>query len=737
MNASLIKRRSFLSERKNCGQRVTIGFTGIADFRSFIGQEYIAGIMKAVADYDINLINMAGAIKYSLFDDMDFIRHYLKKFRFMKSPFVDGMVIWASSLCQYMDNESVIRTFNALQPLPMVDIGYLDIEGVPSIRIDNRSAFHLLMEHMVKTHKFRRFAFIGTAVSNPHKTRLACYRSELALYGIKEIENSTYISPSMESRDIAAGVAALAAHFDLHGRKNIDAIITTSDIIAAAVIDELSKLGISVPADVAVTGYNNQYAGITALSPITTINLEYFHRGYTAVELLIDRIMEPSKKVPVRLVSTSLVIRQSCGCFEKSILEAGSGIPCASDAGLSDSASESDIREYLYGKINSIFMQQTPEEKQHLVDAIFSDVYETNSDSVLLTWFRQMIQKYSQNDMHSADVCSSSCMQQYVTELRRLILPLVRGEEKKIQHIENILHQLRVMISVTNDYSVLAQRENIYFMNKITDTAVDFASAASGKELCDVLRYQLNEMQIPGIMLVLGEHATADLGAAALDFVHPEPEPYLAEKLPLRIASDGFIPRSFFPKDRSYCMMLEILHHGDSYFGYAMMEMRSDNVALYDAVSLMISHSLYVLYLREGRSGGRNPLLETKKAYSILNSGSDTAADVPADVSGARRITDYLANHLNEMTDLDKMAGELGISKSHLVRQAKKLTGYTIQSLHEKMKIEQAQKLLLIGNMKLSEIAGRLGFQNQNYFSAVFKKCTGLSPHNWVLHGKH
>ena len=96
------------------------------------------------------------------------------------------------------------------------------------------------------------------------------------------------------------------------------------------------------------------------------------------------------------------------------------------------------------------------------------------------------------------------------------------------------------------------------------------------------------------------------------------------------------------------------------------------------------------------------------------------------------QITNYLVEHLNEMTDLDKMAAELSVSKSHLVRRAKELTGFTIQTLHEKLKIEQAKTLLQVESLKLGEIANRLGFQNQNYFSSVFKKNTGMSPRAWA-----
>ncbi len=324
--------------------------------------------------------------------------------------------------------------------------------------------------------------------------------------------------------------------------------------------------------------------------------------------------------------------------------------------------------------------------------------------------------------------------------MREILIPLVRGDEERLLHIENILHQLRTIVSVGESYAAVARRENTYQFNKITSIAMDFASIVTGKDIRNVLKYQLGELEIPGIMLALSENMTRELGNVQLDFIHPEPEPYLQEMLPLPVAADSCIPKAFFPKHRAYSLMLEVLHHGNQYFGYAFMEMGSNNIALYDAVNVLLSHALFVLYLKEDRTKGRALLSDGNSGLGILNrSGSEFGSSQGDDhaSAGARRITEYLQNHLNAMTDLEKMAADLGISKSHLVRQAKTLTGYTVQSLHEKMKMEQAKKLLLIGNMDLSEIAERLGFQNQSYFSAVFKKNTGFAPRRWLQRGKY
>ena len=724
MNQGIAKRRAFLTQRKNQGNRVTIGFAGIADFRSFIGQEYIAGIMKAANDYDLNFINFAGAIKYSLFDDIDFISHYLKSFRFMKAPLVDGLVTWTSSMCNLLDNKTIVNTFNALKPLPMVDIGYMDIDGIPCIRIDNHNSIALIMDHLVNTHHYKNFVYMGSKISEPHLTRLAVYREELKKYGLQELPNTVYMTKTMDSIDIAMAVNQLCSAYDLKNHNSIDCIITASDIIASTVIEELDKRGINVPKDIAITGFNNQYNGITARSPVTTMNLEYFKRGYAAVELLIDRIMSPETIFHTRLVPTSLLVRQSCGCFEQSIVDAGNQINTNKES-LAES-SEEDVRNYLFSKVKTIFPQQSEAEITELVDSIFEDIYDKPVPSVMLRWFQTLLQNIRKDSM-----LVNYQLQQNITNLRRVILPMVKDDESQFMHIEDIFHQLRSLVSVFIEYDTLSTRENSYMMNNMSQIAMNFASATTGKQIQDVLRYQLSELEIPGIMLCLSDNMTMDLSSSNLELILPEPPSDIKSKLPYKVYDPTCIPKIFFPQGRRYSVMLEILYHADRYFGYAFLEIGTPNISVYDTVRMLLSNALYSVYVKEGRTKEHSMLLSGDQLVGILHLSTDNVQESKNGIT-VRQITNYLVEHLNEMTNLDKMADELMVSKSHLVRRAKELTGYTIQTLHEKLKIEQAKNLLQVESIKLSEIATRLGFQNQNYFSSVFKKNTGMSPRAWA-----
>ena len=725
MNHGISKRRAFLASRKNQGRRVTFGFAGIADFRSFIGQEYIAGMLKAATDYDLNFINFAGAIKYSFFDDIDFISHYLKTFQFMKSPLVDGLVTWASSLCELIDSKTVEKTFSALKPLPMVEIGYLDIPGIPSIRIDNNYSISLLMNHLIKVHEYRKFAFIGCANSSPHIDRLNCFKNELKNYGIQELPDSIFLTKTMNSVDIADVINKITAKHDLHDKKEIDCIVTPSDLIASDVIEELDKHGISVPRDVAITGFNNQYSGVSARSPVTTMNLEYFKRGYASVELLIDRIMAPQEHFETRLVPTSILVRQSCGCFEKSVVQASEN--SISTQGFSiENTSEGELREFLFTKVREIFVHQSEDEVQGLVDAIFDDIYDQHEPSKMLRWFQNLLQ----NTRKDAILVNSD-LQQSITQLRKIILTLVRDDVKQTVHMENVFHQLRTLTSVFIEYDTIAPRTDTYLMNNLSQIAIHFATATTGKQIQDVLRYQLGEMGIPGIILALSDSMTSDLGTANLELILPEPRADIQAKLPFKIVEPACIPKVFFPQGRRYSFIVEILHYGDKYFGYAFLEIANPNIPIYDTVRTLLSNALNAVYVKEGRTRERSMLLTGEQLVGILNLPSDNSDEIRNGIK-ASQITNYLLEHMNEMTDLEKMASDLSVSKSHLVRRAKELTGYTIQTLHERLKIEQAKNLLQVESLKLGDIADRLGFQNQNYFSSVFKKNTGMSPRAWA-----
>ena len=71
--------------------------------------------------------------------------------------------------------------------------------------------------------------------------RLNAFQNELKKYGISELPDSIYMTKTMDSIDIAMAVNKLCSAYNLKDHSEIDCIITSSDIIAATVIEELDK----------------------------------------------------------------------------------------------------------------------------------------------------------------------------------------------------------------------------------------------------------------------------------------------------------------------------------------------------------------------------------------------------------------------------------------------------------------------------------------------------------------
>jgi DNA-binding LacI/PurR family transcriptional regulator/AraC-like DNA-binding protein len=722
-----MNRRQYIAERERTGKRPTIGFAGIADFRSVIGQEYIAGVGRAAVDYGLNLLNFAGAVRYSVAGDADFIKHYVAKYRFMRPPIVEGLVTWASSLTAFMDYGEIGALHAKLGGLPMVDLGVPILQGVPSVTIDTAAGIRAAMDHLVGVHGYTRIGFVGLAEGKQYRDRLDAWRAEMRRLGLEEDPEAVAVLDSPEPADVGRWLGRLRRRVDLRGRRGLDALVTVSDIVASQLIDELIRLGYRVPADLAVVGFNNQLAGLSSPCPITTVDLGYRERGYAAVELLIDRLRDPEAALPGRISRPTLVVRESCGCFEPAVRAAGGAAVRAAAAGLEAAVAEAAEpgAAGLAAAVAAAVARLDPPAggPPGLADAIAAQLADSSGGAFLL-WLRRSLEVDAEDYLDRL-----LDRQNLISRLRAVLLPLAGGDAGLNARIEDCLHEGRALLLLTAGYRDKSHRTDAYRFNNLARIAIGFAAAVDGEQIKDAIRLHLPDLEMPGIMLVLQDELTPEPGAASLELVHPPPGAAVPG-LPYRLGDGAFIPLSFFPKDRRWTMVPEILYCSGMHIGYALIESGPANVALYDAVRTLLSHALYAAYLRNGRDGrAREALLRAEPVAGILEKSA--AAGGPRSGLDARAVIDYLLDRLGEPTDLDAMARGMGLSKSYLIRRAKSLTGYTVQTLHERLKIERAKTLLEDRQRKIADIAAGLGYQDQCYFSAVFRKRVGLSPREW------
>ena len=81
--------------------------------------------------------------------------------------------------------------------------------------------------------------------------------------------------------------------------------------------------------------------------------------------------------------------------------------------------------------------------------------------------------------------------------------------------------------------------------------------------------------------------------------------------------------------------------------------------------------------------------------------------------------------------DMDELSHRLGISYTQFRALFKNYTGHSPYQYFLHMKINKAKEMLQTGEYSVKEVAIRLAFENQYYFSRLFKKKSGVSPSCW------
>lgn len=135
-------------------------------------------------------------------------------------------------------------------------------------------------------------------------------------------------------------------------------------------------------------------------------------------------------------------------------------------------------------------------------------------------------------------------------------------------------------------------------------------------------------------------------------------------------------------------------------------------------VNLIHSHQMLRLKY------GRNDQLEEQVDDVKMKSPDDKLLE---------RVMKVINKNLNNSDlSVNKIADEVGISRVHLHRKMKELTGQTPHDFIRNIRLKQAAHLLTTNNMNITEVMYACGFNNSASFSTIFKKFYGMSPRDYM-----
>lgn len=97
----------------------------------------------------------------------------------------------------------------------------------------------------------------------------------------------------------------------------------------------------------------------------------------------------------------------------------------------------------------------------------------------------------------------------------------------------------------------------------------------------------------------------------------------------------------------------------------------------------------------------------------------------------SNKILIYIQENYTERISVKELCRKFGITEKTLYQIIKKLTDKTVNNFITDLRINRAISLLQNGNLSISEIADKTGFDDYNYFIRLFKKRTGFTPLNY------
>ena len=217
---------------------------------------------------------------------------------------IDGVIM--DSLAA--DDQELISSLESLgKPHVVIHPDFLDRFGQASfVRIDNYKGSKRATEYLLEL-GHRAIGLVSYPAERPGNERHSGYRAALAEAGVVADPGWVY-----ESMDLPVQIGYRGALQLVPNHPELTAIFAATDEIAIGVLTALWQLGLRIPQDISVVGFDDISLASVITPPLTTIHQPIDEIARVAVELMVQMIEEGEEERKDLVLPTRLVVRESC-----------------------------------------------------------------------------------------------------------------------------------------------------------------------------------------------------------------------------------------------------------------------------------------------------------------------------------------------------------------------------------------------------------------------------------------
>ncbi|MCQ2537536.1 MAG: GGDEF domain-containing protein [Lachnospiraceae bacterium] len=370
----------------------------------------------------------------------------------------DGVVIFANSIDNDEITTDIIKKCHEVN-IPVIAHGR-EFAGSYSITVKNYDAMCQLVEHLITVHDVKNILFLaGSKGSADSNERLSATISVFDKFGYT-IDPSNICYTDFDNRRTYLEVKNRITKY---GKP--DAIICVNDGVAMAACLALEDIGVSVPKDIIVTGFDCLKEGQVFFPSLTTINQHFVRLGSESGDLLSNILAGKfcSKKSEVPCY---FCLGESCAC---QYTEVNHGLRRKAGRAAFASKNASEGFERKTGALEGVFRNSNDFESLHAsLTEIYSDDHEyegANFHFVLDPLYKQSVMNndYEMQEglfSETAETLCSIVENQFLppkTFLARDILPYTPSSDEPHLYIITPLHDGQYIMG----YLVFADDVNI------------------------------------------------------------------------------------------------------------------------------------------------------------------------------------------------------------------------------------------------------------------------------------
>ena len=279
--------------------------------------QVLEGITTYYKDKDVRLVIFQIKDPHSTYSFYDY--QCWTGIDYLQSNEIDGVIIISGSFAMTVTKEIFQEKLKVLKNKPIISIAMdLGMEGTTYTKIQCNQAFSDVIKHLIEKHNCKKIGFMSAnqTISAEATQRFEAYKFALADNNLTYDDNIVFHGAFTQD----TGYRVLRDRFSTKEEVYFDALLVANDNMALGCIIALQELGVKIPKDVKVVGFDNTTHAYMVAPKLSTIDQNISQQGYIAAEKMLQKLngLDIPSEIEMPL---SPIYRQSCGCIDEKNLE--------------------------------------------------------------------------------------------------------------------------------------------------------------------------------------------------------------------------------------------------------------------------------------------------------------------------------------------------------------------------------------------------------------------------------